>query len=179
MAEEALTLHLEGMAEAGEPMPDPSELGAFDVDPDVKVAAIALIAAEEPRAGERVNVWLPRTLIAQLDAAADDAGKSRSAFIVEATRQQLIGRPSLTNMERIEALVRSRPGLSKSEIAKELFGVAVQQRVNADVNWLVDQGRIVSDNGWPARFSIPAATGSVAFGVGGVRRNNHFSGRLG
>ena len=162
MAEEALTLHLDGMAEVGEPIPDPSEIGAYEVDPEVTVAAVALIGAEEPKVGERVNVWLPRSLIAQLDVAANDAGKSRSAYIVEATKQKLVGRPDLTNMEKIEVLVRSRPGLSKGEIAEQLFGVKVQQRVNADVNWLVDQGRLVSDKGWPARFSARGLSNNAA-----------------
>ncbi len=160
MAEEALALHLEGMSEAGETIPDPSDLGDLVVDQEVVVAAVALVAAEEPKAGERVNVWLPKSLLAQLDAAAALAGKSRSGFLKVAARMaiepsdtSLLDDPELTIAEKIEKVVRRRPGLSKVEIARAVVGVPVQQRVNADVNWLVREGRIQSDEGWPARFT--------------------------
>jgi len=170
-AEEVLALHLEGMAEEGEPIPLARSLGAIERDPEVNEVARLLVGAEEPKAGERVNVWLPKSLLAQLDAAAALAGRSRSAFLREAARMVL--EPSdtslqhdsdLTIAEKIELVVKKRPGLSKTEIARAVVGVPIQQRVNADVNRLVNQGRIVSDNGWPARFTTPGVSFNRATG---------------
>ena len=92
MAEEALALHLEGMAETGEAIPSPSDILVKLVDADVSVAAVMLIGAEEPKSSERVNVWLPTLLLERVDRAASARGQNRSSFLAAAARLALDGR---------------------------------------------------------------------------------------
>lgn len=89
-AEAALSGHLELLAETGRPVPEPSPLDVA-VDPDIEVAARLLVGAEEPKAGERVNVWLPKVLVARIDrhVAEVGAGGSRSGFLALAARRYL------------------------------------------------------------------------------------------
>ncbi|NEX93712.1 hypothetical protein G3573_13110 [Caulobacter sp. 17J65-9] len=90
-APEALALHLEGLAEVGEPIPGPSAIDAIERDPDINEVARLLVEAEEPKAGERVNVWLPKSLLSRIDRYVEEvgAGGSRSAFLAQAARQVL------------------------------------------------------------------------------------------
>lgn len=99
-AEEALSLHLEGMAEDGEPFPAPLRLSDMadyqsthtDYAPGV---AWALVTAEAPDAAERVNVYLPKSLLERVDRWASKAGLSRSSFFANAARDYMtkIGAP--------------------------------------------------------------------------------------
>lgn len=61
-----------------------------------------------------------------------------------------------TIAQAIEVLVRNRPGLTQTEIAKIIFGEenGYQQRVNQDCSWMVGKGYIKSDGGRPARYTV-------------------------
>src|ERR1700743_124267 len=67
MAQEALALHIEGMAEGGEALPEASSLEDVMADPDNRsgVAILVSIKTEQPRA-VRVNVTLPEDVLEQI-----------------------------------------------------------------------------------------------------------------
>ena len=86
MAAEALALHVEGMAEDGEPIPVPSPLDSIMVDPDNAdaVAFLVDVPVETTRA-VRVNITIPEDLLKQIDRATNN----RSKFLANAARAAL------------------------------------------------------------------------------------------
>jgi len=86
MAQEALTLHIQGVFEDGEQLPVPSRLEEIMGDPDY-ASAVAYLVVSVPDAKPRtvrVNVTVPEMTLKQIDAAAKKRGMSRSAFLVHA-----------------------------------------------------------------------------------------------
>jgi len=90
-AAEALALHLEGMAEDREAIPEPSAPDAPLPDwlEGAEIAATVLVPAEVPGRSVRVNITLDEALLARLDRTAAAEGTSRSGFIATAVRQAL------------------------------------------------------------------------------------------
>jgi predicted RNase H-like HicB family nuclease len=80
-AEEALALHIRGMLEDGDSIPKPSTLDDIANDPARK-GAIAFLVSAEPDITERINITAPRSQIREIDRRAEEAGQTRSAFIV-------------------------------------------------------------------------------------------------
>jgi predicted RNase H-like HicB family nuclease len=68
MAEEALALHIEGLTEDGEAIPEPSSLEEVMSDRDNRsgVAILVSVKTEQPKA-VRVNVTLPGDVLEQID----------------------------------------------------------------------------------------------------------------
>ncbi|MBL7180842.1 MAG: type II toxin-antitoxin system HicB family antitoxin [Pseudomonadota bacterium] len=91
MAQEALTLHIQGMLEDGEQLPDPSRLEEIMGDSDY-ANAIAYLVVSVPDAKPRtvrVNVTVPEMTLKQIDAAAKKRGMSRSSFLVHAAQNAI------------------------------------------------------------------------------------------
>ncbi len=91
MAQEALTLHLQGMLEDGEQLPSPSRLEEIMGDPDYANAIAFLVVSvpdTKPRT-VRVNVTVPEMTLKQIDAAAKKRGMSRSSFLVHAAQNAI------------------------------------------------------------------------------------------
>jgi len=91
MAQEALTLHIQGMLEDGEQLPAPSRLEEIMSDPDY-ANAIAYLVISVPDAKPRtvrVNVTVPEMTLKQIDAAAKKRGMSRSSFLVHAAQNAI------------------------------------------------------------------------------------------
>ncbi len=91
MAQEALTLHIQGMLEDGEQLPVPSRLEEIMGDPDY-ANAIAYLVVSVPDAKPRtvrVNVTVPEMTLKQIDAAAKKRGMSRSSFLVHAAQNAI------------------------------------------------------------------------------------------
>ncbi len=91
MAQEALTLHIQGMLEDGEKLPVPSRLEEIMGDPDY-ANAIAYLVVSVPDAKPRtvrVNVTVPEMTLKQIDAAAKKRGMSRSSFLVHAAQNAI------------------------------------------------------------------------------------------
>jgi len=91
MAQEVLTLHIQGMLEDGEQLPLPSRLEDIMSDPDY-ANAIAYLVVSVPDAKPRtvrVNVTIPEMTLKQIDAAAKKRGMSRSSFLVHAAQNAI------------------------------------------------------------------------------------------
>ena len=88
MAEEALTLHVDGLIEDGEALPEPSSLEAVMSDPENKDGVAILVAVKSAASKSvRVNVTLPEDVLAQIDKYAEAHGLSRSGFLAKAAKQ--------------------------------------------------------------------------------------------
>lgn len=88
-AEEALALHIRGMVEDGDPIPDSTPLDRIVRDPDVDEVARVLVRAEFPGKTVRFNATMDDGLLTQVDRAARVRGMSRSGFLAEAARRLL------------------------------------------------------------------------------------------
>lgn len=88
MAEEALALHIEGLIEDGEAVPEPSSLEQIMADRDNRSGVAVLVPAkiDQPKA-VRVNVTLPEDVLAQIDSYAEAHGFTRSGLLVQAAKR--------------------------------------------------------------------------------------------
>jgi len=84
-AEQALAAHIALSAEHGDPIPAPSDIGAWAADPEVQEAARLLVRVEPPGRALRLNVTLDEGLVAAIDRVAEN----RSAYLAAAARQAL------------------------------------------------------------------------------------------
>ncbi|WP_316173620.1 MULTISPECIES: type II toxin-antitoxin system HicB family antitoxin [unclassified Bradyrhizobium] len=90
MAVEALALHLRGMAEDGEAVPDPSSLEEIMADAQNKDAVAVLIEAPAAEVKSvRVNITLPADVLSAIDAHAEHEGYTRSGFLALAAKKAM------------------------------------------------------------------------------------------
>jgi len=90
MAEEALALHVEGMAEDGDPIPEPSSLEAIMSDPPNRDGVAVLVTLKTPVSKTvRVNVTLPEDVLQEIDRYAESHGYSRSGFLTLAAKRAM------------------------------------------------------------------------------------------
>ncbi len=84
-AAEALALHLRGMGQEGEAVPEPSSLDVIMKDPDNR-DGVAILVPAPPSAVRsiRVNVTLPEDVLERIDAYAEGHGYTRSGFLAKA-----------------------------------------------------------------------------------------------
>jgi predicted RNase H-like HicB family nuclease len=90
MAGEALAMHLEGMAEDGDSLPEPSSLDAIMADKE-KRDTVAILVEAPPRAAKsvRVNITLPDDVLVEIDRYAEAKGYTRSGFLALAARKAM------------------------------------------------------------------------------------------
>ena len=88
MAQEALGLHIEGLTEDGDAIPEPSSLEEIMSDPDNRggVAILVAVKIEQPKA-VRVNVTLPEDVLEQIDRYAKAHGFTRSGLLARAVKK--------------------------------------------------------------------------------------------
>ncbi|MEO6781391.1 MAG: type II toxin-antitoxin system HicB family antitoxin [Bradyrhizobium sp.] len=88
MAEKALTLHIEGLAEDGEAIPEPSSLDEIMSDPNNHdgVAILVSVKSAQPTV-VRVNVTLPGDILEEIDRFAEAHGYTRSGFLTQAAKK--------------------------------------------------------------------------------------------
>jgi predicted RNase H-like HicB family nuclease len=84
MAVEALSLHIEGMIEDREAIPEPSTLDALAHDPAMKGAVAFLVDVDVGEKAERFNITARRSQMEEIDRRAKKEGMTRSAYIVAA-----------------------------------------------------------------------------------------------
>jgi predicted RNase H-like HicB family nuclease len=79
-AENALAQAVDGWAERGMPLPEPTPIERIALPKGSNVVAYFIVGVDPPDPSERVNVYLPKSLIARIDRRATDLGMSRSSF---------------------------------------------------------------------------------------------------
>lgn len=83
-ASEAAALWIEDALDNGEKVPEPSSLDKIKDNPEWAGWIFALISVDPTlfdTAAERVNITLPRRVLARLDRRAAEEGKTRLGFI--------------------------------------------------------------------------------------------------
>jgi predicted RNase H-like HicB family nuclease len=91
-AMEAIEAHCELMAEDGEDIPVPRPLAERQTDPEFAGWVWALVDVDVSRfegKAEKINITLPRRLLARIDDYARAHGASRSGFLADAARQAM------------------------------------------------------------------------------------------
>ena len=89
-AREALGLHVEGMSEDGERIPEPRSLEAVLEDPENRDAVPCLVQLPRGKGkAVRINITVDENLLEEIDDAAASLGMTRSAFLGEAARAKL------------------------------------------------------------------------------------------
>ena len=90
MAEEALALHLQGMDEDNEPIPEPSSLEAIMSDLDNRSGVAVLVdGPRESFKAVRVNVTMPEDELERIDKFAGEHGYTRSGFLLHAAKREM------------------------------------------------------------------------------------------
>ena len=79
-AQVRLTQALFERLEKEQPLPEPTPFEKVVVPKNCDFVALFAVSADPPDPSERVNVYLPRSLIAKADARAAELGMSRSSF---------------------------------------------------------------------------------------------------
>jgi predicted RNase H-like HicB family nuclease len=88
-AQESLAHAVDALAERGEPLPPATDFDAIVIPKGCKFVAFFAVGVEPPDPSERVNVYLPRSLIARVDRMANELGMSRSSFFGLAVSRML------------------------------------------------------------------------------------------
>lgn len=93
-AEEALALHMAGLVEDGEDVPEPSGLEAILAGESLRGAVPFLVSVRPPEArAVRVNVTFKPEVLEALDREAERAGTTRSGLLEAAVRERFGPKP--------------------------------------------------------------------------------------
>lgn len=90
---EALSFHVAGMVEDGDPIPATRSVAELRSDPEFieasQGAILSIIPFDLPARAVRVNVSFDENLLGAIDAAAKAANQTRSAFLADAARAKI------------------------------------------------------------------------------------------
>jgi predicted RNase H-like HicB family nuclease len=79
-AENTLAQAIDALAEHGRSLPEPTPIERIVLPKGSDLLAYFIVGVAPPDPSERVNVYLPKSLIGQVDRRAADLGMSRSSF---------------------------------------------------------------------------------------------------
>ena len=118
MAAEALAMHIAGMSEDGEQIPAPSTLDDLARDPARK-GAVAFLVHVDPKTDRtvRFNLTAPKKQLEQIDRLADEAGLTRSAYMVQWALLGQIDRSRPTSASAIARRRSRRPERKRAHSA--------------------------------------------------------------
>ncbi|MDX3894863.1 type II toxin-antitoxin system HicB family antitoxin [Pusillimonas sp.] len=91
---EAIDLHLEGLVEEGHDLPLPRPIAQHRTNPHFANGIWALVDVDVSRfdgRAEKINITVPRRMLAKIDSYAKAHGATRSGFLVEAARRVMEG----------------------------------------------------------------------------------------
>jgi hypothetical protein len=92
MPAEALALHLDGFAEDGAALPEPSTLEDVMAERENRDAVAILIEPpKSPGKSVRINITLPADALDEIDRTVAAHGLTRSGFLARAARRDLAG----------------------------------------------------------------------------------------
>lgn len=88
-AAEALGLHIRGMEEDGQAIPEPSALEDVMALPDFADGVAVLIDAPKTAKAVRVNITAAEDVLNRIDAYAEANGFTRSGFLIKAALDKM------------------------------------------------------------------------------------------
>jgi hypothetical protein len=92
MAVEALAFHLEGMAQDGEAVPEPSSLEeVMSIAENRDGVAVLIEAPAAEVRSVRINITMPADVLDQIDKYAEREGFTRSGFLAQAAKKAMAG----------------------------------------------------------------------------------------
>src|ERR1700689_4905489 len=94
-AEGKLAQAVDALAEHDSPLPQPTLIGQIVFPKGCAFLAYLIVGVDPPDPSERVNVYLPKSLIGQVDRRAAELGMSRSSFFGLAATTALTQFPGL------------------------------------------------------------------------------------
>lgn len=89
---EAIDLHLEGLVADGHEVPAPRSIADHRADPDFADGVWAVVDVNVARydgRAEKINITVPRRLLARIDDYAKSHGATRSGFLADAARRAM------------------------------------------------------------------------------------------
>jgi predicted RNase H-like HicB family nuclease len=89
-AKEALELHVKGMLEDGDEIPNPSGLEVVRRRPEIKGTVPVLVDVPVVRRNKRVNITMDEGLLEKVDELSAALGTTRSGFLAIAARKSLL-----------------------------------------------------------------------------------------
>ena len=92
-AEKALGQAVDGLAEHERPLPEPTPVERIVLPKGCDLVAYFIVGVDPPDPSERVNVYLPKSLIGRIDRRAAELGMSRSSFFGLAATTALVHVP--------------------------------------------------------------------------------------
>jgi predicted RNase H-like HicB family nuclease len=111
-AEATLAKAVDALAEHGRPLPEPTPVERIVLPKDCDLIAYFIVGVDPPDPSERVNVYLPKRLIGQIDRRAAELGMSRSSFFGLAATNALTWIPGVRlNVPEPRSKVRKTGGL--------------------------------------------------------------------
>jgi predicted RNase H-like HicB family nuclease len=90
-AENNLAEAIDALVERGRSLPEPTPIERIALPKSCDLVAYFILGAAPPDPSERVNVYLPKSLIERVDRRAAELGMSRSSFFGLATANALGG----------------------------------------------------------------------------------------
>jgi predicted RNase H-like HicB family nuclease len=90
-AENVLAQAVDALAEQGRSLPEPTPVERIVLPKGCNPAAYFMVGVAPPDPSERVNVYLPKSLITRVDRRAAELGMSRSSFFGLAVTNALSG----------------------------------------------------------------------------------------
>jgi predicted RNase H-like HicB family nuclease len=114
-AESTLAQAVDELFEQGRALPEPTPIERIVLPKGCDLVAYFMVRVDPPDPSERVNVYLPKSLIARIDRRAAELGMTRSSFFGLAASTALAGfqgmvRPDLMVRSRVDKKGRLRPG---------------------------------------------------------------------
>ncbi len=92
-AENALAQAIDALFEQDRPFPEPTPIARIMLPKGCDFLAYFIVGVDPPDPSERVNVYLPKSLIGRIDRRAAELGMSRSSFFGLAASTALVHFP--------------------------------------------------------------------------------------
>src|SRR6266702_1263480 len=92
-AEDALAQAIDALFEQDRPFPEPTPIARCVLPKGCDFLAYFIVGVDPPDPSERVNVYLPKSLISRIDRRAAEVGMSRSSFFGLAASTALVHFP--------------------------------------------------------------------------------------
>lgn len=97
MAQEAIELHLEGLAEEGMPVPGPGTIEQHKIDPDCEGGMWAIVSIDPANLrlrAKRINITIPERVLDAIDRYARRYNETRSGLLVKAVAAFMAKEPT-------------------------------------------------------------------------------------